>query len=141
MITVTEHIAIPEHELSFTASRSRGPGGQHVNKVSSRVTLRFNVMTSPSLSDAQKHQLLAHLSTRISKEGVLQVVSQDSRSQAANRQATVARFIALLREGLTPALERQKTTVPPAVGQRRLEEKRHHSRLKHQRTPTLSWEE
>jgi ribosome-associated protein len=97
-------------------------------------------MTSPSLSDAQKRQLLAHLSRRMSQEGVLQVVAQDSRSQAANRQAAVVRFIALLREGLTPEPERQKTTVPPAVIQRRLEEKRHHSRLKQQRTQKLSWE-
>lgn len=140
MITITEHVSIPEHELSFTASRSSGPGGQHVNKVSSRVSLRFNVMTSPSLSDTQKHRLLAHLSRRMSHEGVLQVVSQDSRSQAANRQAAVARFIALLREGLTPEPERKQTTVPPAVMQRRLEEKRHYSRLKQQRAQQLSWE-
>ncbi len=133
MIEVMAHLAIPESELTFTASRSSGPGGQHVNKVSSRVTLLFNVAASPSLSDEQKHRILTRLATRISKDGVLRVISQRHRSQMANRQAAVERFVALLREAHTPVPRRKKTTVSAAAKQRRLEEKKRRSRLKRQR--------
>src|SRR5262245_37131442 len=81
MIDITDYLAIPESELTFTTSRSSGPGGQHVNKTSSRVILRFNVAASPSLSETQKHRLLTRLATRVSKDGVLRVVSQKYRSQ------------------------------------------------------------
>jgi ribosome-associated protein len=141
MIHITESLAIPESELSFTTSRSSGPGGQHVNKVSSRVILRFDVAASPSLSDADKRRLLTRLATRISKDGVLRVVAQKSRSQTANRTAAVARFVALLQEALTPQPWRQKTTVSPAARQRRLAEKARRSALKQQRAQRIPWNE
>lgn len=140
MIKVTERLAIPEYELTFTASRSSGPGGQHVNKVSSRVTLLFNVSASPSLSDHQKRRLLTRLTTRISKDGVLRVMAQKHRSQKANRDVAIERFVALLRDALAPVPVRRKTAISPAAKQRRLEEKKHRSRLKHQRTQGVRWE-
>ena len=94
MINITDQITIPDSEVTFTTARSSGPGGQHVNKVSSRVTLHFNILTSQSLSADQKQRLLSRLRTRISKEGVLRVVAQKHRSQAANRQAAMRRFSA-----------------------------------------------
>jgi ribosome-associated protein len=141
MIEVTGQLAIPEHELTFTASRSSGPGGQHVNKVSSRVTLLFDVAASPSLSEQQKHRILARLATRITKDGVLRVVSQKYRSQAANRNAAVERLVILLREALAPVPSRRKTTVSPATKQRRLEEKKRRARLKQQRAQRVVWDE
>jgi ribosome-associated protein len=140
MIEVTEQLAIPEQELTFTASRSSGPGGQHVNKVSSRVTLYFNVAASPSLSDEQKHRLLTRLATRIGKDGVLRVVAQQSRSQTANRDAAIARFVGLLQEALTPVPVRKKTRVTAAAKQQRLEEKKRHSQLKQQRVRRETWD-
>lgn len=101
MIKIKDEIVIiGEDELSFTFSRSSKPGGQNVNKISSRVTLLFNVTNSPSLSEQHKHQIMAHLKTRINKEGVLRVVSQRHRSQAANRETVVERFVVLLEEAL-----------------------------------------
>ncbi len=140
MIDVTAYLSIPEPEVTFTASRSGGPGGQHVNKVSSRMTLYFDVAASPSLSEAQKQRILSYLATRISKDGVLRVVSQKYRSQAANRTAATERFVTLLREALTPVSVRRKTAVSPAAKRRRLEEKKYRSRLKQQRTQKAGWD-
>ncbi|MGQ4809472.1 Peptidyl-tRNA hydrolase ArfB [Candidatus Entotheonellaceae bacterium PAL068K] len=140
MIDITCRLAIPEDELTFTASRSSGPGGQHVNKVSSRVTLRFNIVASPSLSEAQKRRLLTRLATRISKDGVLRVISQQYRSQPANHRAAIERFVTLLQEALASTPPRRQTAVPSAVKQRRLEAKKHRSRLKQRRTHKVPWE-
>ena len=76
MIRITDTLFIDEDELTFTASRSAGPGGQNVNKVNTRITLWFNVAASPSLSPEQKERILANLPTRVSKDGVLRVVSR-----------------------------------------------------------------
>jgi ribosome-associated protein len=141
MIEITEDLSIPEDELMFTASRSGGPGGQHVNKVSSRVTLLFNVAASPSLSDAHKQRLQSRLATRITKDGLLRVVSQKHRSQMANRMAAVERFVALLRAALVSTPERKQTSVPRAARARRLEAKRQRSQLKRQRTTPIALEQ
>jgi ribosome-associated protein len=141
MIDITDHLAIPESEVTFTASRSSGPGGQHVNKISSRVILRFDVSTSPSLSEAQKRCILSRLATRVSKDGMLRVVSQQHRSQSANRQVAIARFAALLRAALAPVPVREQTTVPAAARQRRLEQKKRRGQLKQQRTTRVEQDE
>jgi ribosome-associated protein len=141
MITITDQLTIPDSEVTFTTARSSGPGGQHVNKVSSRVTLHFNVLQSQSLSADQKQRLLSRLQTRINKEGVLRVVAQKSRSQAANRQAAMTRFIALLQEALTPEQARLQTSLPALARERRLQEKRQRSRLKQQRTTKIALDE
>jgi ribosome-associated protein len=141
MIDITDHLAIPESELTFTASRSSGPGGQHVNKSSSRVILRFNVTASPSLSETQKHRLLTRLATRVSKDGVLRVVSQKYRSQSANRRAALERFVTLIQAALTPVSSREQTAIPPAARQHRLAEKKRRSQLKQQRATKVVWDE
>ena len=115
MIEINANLSIPEHELSFTTARSGGPGGQHVNKVSSRVTLWFNVAESPSLSTFQKRRIMSRLATRINQAGILRVVAQQHRSQIANREVAVERFVALLRDALVQEKPRQKTTIPAAA--------------------------
>ena len=134
MIVINEHLAIPEDELTFTASRSGGPGGQNVNKVSSRVTLTFDVVNSPSLSEEQRRRLLNRLQTRITKEGLLRVVSQRTRSQEVNRQDAEARFIELLQTALHKERKRLKTGVPSAARERRLEEKKKRAGTKQSRS-------
>src|SRR5215831_19192203 len=121
MIEVMTGISIPEDELRFDASRSGGPGGQNVNKVSSRVTLTFDVNASAVLSDDQKHILIQKLAGRINKEGVLRVVSQRTRSQELNRSDATERFSELIRQALTPQRRRIKTRVPRAAHKHRLE--------------------
>jgi ribosome-associated protein len=133
MIKINDKISIEEDELSFTFSRSSKPGGQNVNKISSRVTLLFDVAHSSSLSEQHKHQIMNHLKTRINKEGILRVVSQRHRQQAANREVAVGRFIELLQEALEPVKTRKKTRISFAAQKRRLKEKKHRSKLKKER--------
>lgn len=134
MIRITGSLTIPENEISFTASRSGGPGGQNVNKVSSRVTLLFNVTESAALSEEQKHSILAELATRINKDGLLRIVSQRTRSQDNNRTDAIERFAELLRRALTPRRLRIKTRVPTAAKERRLDKKKKRTVIKQART-------
>jgi ribosome-associated protein len=140
MIQITEKLFIPEQEFVFTADRSGGPGGQNVNKVSTRVTLFFDVEHSPSLAPWQKHLIASRLSTRINKEGVLRIVSQQTRSQADNRQAAIERFVELLQESLKRLPPRKKTKVPFSAKRKRLSDKKLHSLKKQQRTGRIGEE-
>ncbi len=134
VIFIKEGLSIPEEELVFTASRSSGPGGQHVNKVSTRMTLFFDVAHSPSLSDDQRRRILYRLGSRINRDGVLQVSSQDTRSQAANRQAAEDRFAELLRDALKVLPHRHRSAVPRAQKRRRMDAKRHRAAVKRLRS-------
>jgi ribosome-associated protein len=141
MIRITDHLSIPQDEIKFTASRSSGPGGQHVNKASTRVTLRFDLANSPSLSPDQKQLLLDRLPTRISNLGVLRVVSQKTRSQAANREAALERFVELLQQALELRPERKPVKVPPAAKEKRITHKKHRGQLKRERGWKISRED
>src|SRR5213079_1940233 len=112
MIEVMPGVSIPEDELHFDASRSGGPGGQNVNKVSTRVTLTFDVLHSSALPSEQRRRILARLRTRINKDGLLRVVSQRTRSQELNREDVTARFAELSAAALTKQRPRMKTKVP-----------------------------
>ena len=133
MIKILPGLAIPEAELEFTASRSSGPGGQHVNKTNTRVALRFNVAASARLSREQKRRILSRLAGRIARDGSLRVVSQAHRSQLANREAAEERLAALLRAALTPPKVRRKLELPEDRKRQRREEKRRHSEIKRDR--------
>jgi len=130
MIAVTGSLEIPESELTFTATRSSGPGGQHVNKTATRITLRFDVARSPSLSAEQRQRILERLATRVSGEGILSVVSQRHRSQARNRQAALERFVDLLRAALARARSRTPTRATAASRERRVREKKERAQVK-----------
>lgn len=134
ILYLTPDAAITTDELRFTASTASGPGGQHVNKVSTRVTLLFDLDGSPSLSDIQKARIHENLSGRIGKDGVLRVVVQTTRSQLTNKGLAVERFVALLREALTPRPPRRKTRATLASKLRRLETKRKRGTVKRQRS-------
>ncbi|WP_428563178.1 MAG: alternative ribosome rescue aminoacyl-tRNA hydrolase ArfB [Solidesulfovibrio sp. DCME] len=133
LLVILPGVVIPVDELRFTASPSSGPGGQHVNKVSTRVTLLFDLAGSPSLTEAQKARLGATLAGRIAKDGVLRLVSQTTRSQSANKELAVERFVALVREALSPRPPRRKTRASLASKLRRLETKSRHGAVKRQR--------
>ena len=134
MIHVLPGIAIPEDELRFAASRSGGPGGQNVNKVSSRVTLMFDLEASTTLSDAHKRKIRETLSARINKDGVLRIVSQRTRSQELNRSDTIERFSDLIRRALTPRRLRVKTRMPAVAHERRIEAKKKRASVKQARS-------
>jgi len=141
MIEITDQVSLPEDELRFTASLSSGPGGQNVNKVSSRVTLWFDVTNSPSLSPEQKELIVRRIGSRIGKDGVLRVISQKTRSQAANRELAVERFIELLRNTVKQVPTRKKTRVSRAAKLRRLNEKKQHSIQKQGRSKKVPVED
>ena len=133
-IYINDHLSIPEDELTFTASRSGGPGGQNVNKVSSRVTLSFELDRSASLSDEQRKRIRKKLATRVNKDGILRIVSQRTRSQEMNRADALQRFVEMLRAALTVERPRIETKIPRVVKLRRLEEKKKRTRVKQERS-------
>jgi len=134
MIRITDSLCIPENEISFAASRSGGPGGQNVNKVSTRVTLSFDVANSPVLSEEQKRKILGALGGRINKDGLLRIVSQRTRSQELNRADVTERFADLVRKALTPKRARIRTRITIAARERRLNKKRKRTTIKQERS-------
>lgn len=140
MIEINSSVSIAEDEIRFTFSRSGGPGGQNVNKVNTRATLWFDVQGSPALSEEQKGKILHRLGNRVSKEGVLQVSSTQSRSQHANREEALQRFIILVAGALKELPVRRKTRISRAAKERRLQTKKRKSMIKLSRSGK-SWAE
>jgi ribosome-associated protein len=130
-------VQIDERDVAFEYSRSSGPGGQNVNKLNTRVTLLFDLGTCASLSDEQKGRIRKRLGTRISREGVLRVVSQRHRTQAANKAAAIERFVELVGEALKRRPVRKKTRTPRGAVERRLEAKKRRGLLKEHRRPVI----
>lgn len=141
MIEITKDLSIGEDELKFSATRSSGPGGQHVNKVNTRITLWFDVGESSSLTPDQKNRILSRLNTRISKDQRLRIVSQRHRSQVANKEAAVEKFVELLQDALTDLPPRKKTKVSKRAVQRRIDEKKHQGMKKKYRGKIVPGEE
>lgn len=130
MIEIAPGLGVSERELAFSCDRSPGPGGQNVNKAHTRVTLLFDVSGSHSLSHQQKKRLCEMLGTRISRDGVLRVVSCKERTQLANRRAAVNRFIELMGQAFKPVKPRKETAVPVSSQRRRLNGKAQRSEVK-----------
>lgn len=122
-------LSIDPAELDWTAVRAQGPGGQHVNKVSSAVQLRFDVAAS-SLPEPVKARLLARGDHRLSRDGVLVIKAQTERSQDRNRAEALARLQALVDAAAEPPRPRHATQPTRASVRRRLDAKAHHARLK-----------
>jgi ribosome-associated protein len=134
-LVVTEDLYLPRSELGFRASRSGGPGGQHVNTSSTRVELMWNVAASPTLSEYQRARILEKLANRINSEGELLLAESGSRSQAQNKETVTERLAQLLREALHVPKARRKTRPPRAAHERRLESKKRRSETKRLRGP------
>lgn len=127
---------VSDHELTLTACRASGPGGQHVNKTASRVQLAFDIATSPSLTDDQKNRLLSRLHNRLAHGTVLRLTASRSRSQAQNRQEVIDRFHRLIRAALHIHPPRRPTTPTPQVlQQRQIDRRRHADKKERRRTP------
>lgn len=126
-------LLIPDPELEFRASRSGGPGGQHVNTSSTRAEVRWNIARSAAPTPAQRARLLERLASRLDAEGTLRVVAAASRSQHANREAATERLLALVARALEVPRARRPTGVPRAERERRLAEKRRRGQIKRER--------
>lgn len=111
-------------EFSFTASRSSGPGGQNVNKVSTKVELRFNVADSNLLTEDEKELIKAKLNKKINNENELVIVCQSERSQFRNKEKVIEKFILLMEKVLIPKIKRKTTKPSKAALKKRMESKR-----------------
>ena len=116
-------------EFEFTTSRSSGPGGQNVNKVNSKVTLKWDVVHS-SINDEQRELILKKFHTRLTTEGVLLLTSQDKRSQLQNKEAVLAKLQQLLTKAFAHKKIRKATKPGKAAKQSRLQEKKQHAEKK-----------
>jgi ribosome-associated protein len=133
LVRINRSVAIPMAELRFAFTRSSGPGGQHVNKASTQVELAFDVAGSPSLTEEEKTRIAGKLGGYMSKEGVLRLTCQTTRSQRQNRAEVVERFQELLRQTLAKPKKRKPTRPTKASVERRLAAKKQRSALKRQR--------
>ncbi len=134
---MTEQIVnIPDllSEFQFITSRSSGPGGQNVNKVNSKVELRFDIKNSLILSDEQKLIIESKLFSKISSDGILSVVSQRDRSQLSNKEDAVTKFYLLITKALTPVKRRRSTRPTQSSVEKRLTSKRIKSTVKQNRS-------
>ncbi|MDY7394792.1 alternative ribosome rescue aminoacyl-tRNA hydrolase ArfB [Aureibaculum sp. 2210JD6-5] len=111
-------------ELSFKAVRSGGAGGQHVNKVSSKIELTFDLANSDELSDEQKQVLKSKLETKLTKENVLILFCDESRSQHKNKEIAINRFLEIIKNGLKKPKPRKATKPSKAAIRRRLKTKK-----------------
>jgi ribosome-associated protein len=130
MIVITPTIQINDNEIEFNFIRSTGPGGQNVNKVSSAVQLRFNLLGSPSLPEDVKQRLIKQGGRRLTSEGVLIIEARQYRSQERNRQAAMGRLVRIIQQACEPPKPRHKTKPTHAATLRRLETKRKRSEIK-----------
>ena len=142
MIRITRTLSLDENEIEEVFVRSAGPGGQNVNKVASAVQLRFDAVNSRSLPPEVRERLIRLAGKRMTESGELIINARRFRTQGRNRQDAMDRLKALIRKASEKPRPRRKTRPTAASKQRRLDEKRRHSRAKRtRRSPSLSGNE
>ncbi len=130
---VKNGISIPMRELEVTTSRSGGPGGQHVNKTDTRITVRWNVKMTSALNEEQKERVLQNLQTRLTGDGDLIVHNSESRSQQQNKQMALIQLAQDVRKALHVPKKRTATRVSRSVKAARVDEKTHRGSIKKMR--------
>jgi ribosome-associated protein len=136
-LIIKNGIEIPAHELEITASRSGGPGGQHVNKTSSRITVRWNVKNTLALNQAQKEHVMERLQSEITSEGDILVSNSTSRSQTQNKQLALDNLAQKIRQALYVPKKRMKVKVSKSAKEARLHEKKKRSSIKAMRSKRI----
>lgn len=130
LLRVNDDLAIPLAEIRYRATRSGGPGGQHVNTSSTRIELEFDVGASAALTDAQRARIQDRLANRIDGDGVLRLASSSSRSQHQNREDATERLARLIADALKERKVRRRTKMPRAAREARLKEKKRRAETK-----------
>lgn len=134
---INETLSIPDAELIISTSRASGPGGQHVNKTSSKVSLRWNVITSQAINDVQRAKIIRRLSSRLVGEGELLIHVESERSQLRNRAIAKERLALLIKEALLPQKRRIATKPSAGAKKRRIKDKLERGTLKKMRRAPL----
>lgn len=134
MLKINDTLSIPLQEISISAIRSRGAGGQNVNKVSTAIHIRFDVRASTAISDEDRERLLKMKDRRLSKDGVIVIKSQRYRSQDKNRSDALERLAEMIRTALVVKKSRKATKPSKKSRQKRLDEKTRRGRLKESRS-------
>ena len=129
-IWVTGSLTIDPSEIEESFVRATGPGGQHVNKTSSAVQLRFDMRGSPSLPDEVRRRLEKLAGSRLTNDGVLVLMAQGHRSQKRNREEALERLVERVREAAHRPTPRVKTRVSRTAKRRRVDDKKHHGTMK-----------
>ena len=130
MVVINREVTIPLKELHFRFSRSGGPGGQNVNRVSTRVELLFNIIHSKNLTDEIRQGILEKLKTRLDSEGNLRIVVDESRSQYRNRQIAIERLVQILGKSMRPVKQWKRTKPTKGSIEQRLSRKKKEAELK-----------
>ena len=128
-LTISNNVTLAEDEISISALRAHGAGGQNVNKVASAIHLRFDINKS-SLPEFYKNKLLALKDQRITRDGVIVIKAQQYRSQEKNREQAIARLIELIRSVTATRKKRIPTSIPRATNQKRREQKERRGKVK-----------
>ena len=132
-LLIKNGIIIPGHEIEITASRAGGPGGQHVNKTSTRITVRWNVKNTTALSDAQKKRVLLNLQASITSDGDIIVHYGASRSQLQNKKTALEHLAQKVRKALHVPKKRMKTKISKGIKEKRLRTKARRGAIKKMR--------
>lgn len=136
-LNVTPELAIPRNELEYRATRSSGPGGQHVNTSSTRIELLWDLTGSQAISDEQRARLRTKLVSRLDSDGRVRVVASGRRSQRQNRREADERLAALIKYALHVPKKRRPTKPTRAAQEKRLAEKKRRAEIKRERRAEL----
>ena len=132
-LSVTPDLAIPRSELEYRATKSGGPGGQHVNTSSTRIELLWDLPGSTAITEEQRERLRSRLAARLDAEGKVRIVASDRRSQGQNRQAADTRLAAVVRAALVIPKKRRATKPTRASKEKRLSDKKRRGERKRER--------
>lgn len=131
---INEEVTIPASELEISASRAGGPGGQHVNKTSTKITVRWNVLKTQALAEELKMRVLQNLQSQLTTEGDFLVHNSESRSQEHNKQLALEKLADKVRKALQVPKERKRPKISRSAKETRLKQKSRRSEIKKMRS-------